>query len=151
MAALPSIERIIQTFELLESWEDRYGYIIELGRKLPPLGPDAKIAENRVHGCVSQVWLTCQACPLKPACLNFEADSDALIVRGLIAIVLAIYDGKELDEIVELDSKPIFAKLGLDSHLSPSRANGFAAMVKRIKTLAAAAQKTEKKEAANPR
>ena len=140
MSSLPSIERITETFELLDNWEERYRYIIDLGRKLPPLGPEAKIEQNRLHGCVSQVWLTCSACPLKPACLNFEADSDAHIVRGLIAIVLAVYDGKEVDEIVALDPKPIFAKLGLESHLTPSRANGFAAMIGRIKALAEAAQ-----------
>ncbi len=137
-STLPTIERIAQNFELLDDWDDRYRYIIELGRKLPPLGPEAKVEENRVQGCVSKVWLICHQCPMRPACLNFEADSDAHIVRGLTAIVLALFDGKSIDEIVALDPKPHFEKLGLATHLSPSRANGFAAMVQRIKTLAIA-------------
>jgi cysteine desulfuration protein SufE len=135
-STLPSIERIAQNFELLDDWDDRYRYIIELGQKLPPLGADAKVEENRVHGCVSQVWLVCRQCPARPACLNFEADSDAHIVRGLIAIILALFDGKSIDEIVALDPAPLFERLGLATHLTPSRANGFASMTQRIKALA---------------
>ena len=151
MSTLPTIERITQNFEVLDDWQDRYRYIIELGRILPPLGPDAKIDENRVHGCASQVWLVCRECPMRPACLSFEADSDAHIVRGLIAILLAVFDGKSIDEIVALDPKPLFEKLGLASHLSVSRANGFASMTQRIKALAVAeAKKRERSPAGDP-
>ena len=140
-STLPSIERITETFELLHDWHDRYRYIIDLGRKLPPLGADAKVDENRIHGCVSQVWLVCSQCPMRPACLTFEADSDAHIVRGLIAILLALFDGKSVDEIVALDPRPIFEKLGVATHLTASRANGFASMLQRIKALAVAEQR----------
>jgi len=143
MSSLPAIEEITETFELLDDWEERYRYIIELGRKLSGLDPEAKIEANRVQGCTSQVWLTCSVNPEKPARLNFEADSDAHIVRGLIGIVLALYSGKQVDEIVELDARPLFEKLGLQSHLTPSRANGLASMVQRIKVLAKAAQQTD--------
>ncbi len=136
VASLPTIQRIAETFELMDDWYDRYRYIIELGRKLPPLGPDAKIEANRIHGCISQVWLVCRQCPMRPACLNFEADSDAHIVRGLIAIALALFDGKSADEIVTIDPEPLFEKLGLGTHLTANRANGFFSMVQRIKALA---------------
>lgn len=149
-SALPTIERITETFELLDDWQDRYRYIIELGRKLPPLGPEAKIEEHRVRGCVSQVWLVCRQCPIRPACLTFEADSDAHIVRGLIAIVLAVFDGKSVDEIVALDPRPVFEKLGLATHLTPSRANGFASMVQRIKALAIAEKQARDRAGGEP-
>ena len=137
MAALPSAERIAETFEVLEDWEQRYRYIIELGRKLPPLGPEARVEENRVAGCVSQVWLVMFAEDGAPERLHFIADSDAHIVRGLIAILRAAYDGKTGNEIIDFDAEELMRTLGLDEHLSPNRRNGLVSMIGRIKSEAA--------------
>ena len=137
-----TLDAIRSDFALLDDWEDRYRYVIELGRGLPPL-PDALRTEaNKVRGCASQVWLATSIHRPNPASvpvLAFQGDSDAHIVRGLIAILFSIYDGKRADEILATDAIPIFEGLGLKEHLTPQRSNGFASMVARIKTDAAAA------------
>lgn len=133
-----TIDRIMQNFDVLTDWEDRYRYIIELGRKLPPFDEEYKIDDNLVRGCVSQVWLVTDVRDGDPPVIEFRADSDAQIVKGLIAILLSLYSGKTAREILTADIRSIFQKLDLARHLSINRANGFASMVKRIHELALA-------------
>ncbi len=137
---MTTIETLLSDFELLDDWEDRYRYVIELGRDLPPLAAEAHTNENKVRGCASQVWITSQAdrSNADPV-LTFEGDSDALIVKGLIAIAFLIYSGRPASEILAADAAPILARLGLKDHLTPQRSNGFASMIQRIKSDAAAA------------
>lgn len=135
------IDEIIENFELLDEWDDRYRYLIELGRALPPLPESARTAANKVQGCASQVWL---ATSIKPngsggPVLAFEGDSDAHIVRGLIAVLFALYSGKNAKEILSADAIALFEKLGLREHLTPQRSNGFRSMVERIRRDANAA------------
>ena len=131
------IERIIEDFELLDSWDDRYRYVIELGRKLPPLPAEDHAEKNKVHGCASQVWLTSARLPAsKPGegpALQFDGDSDAHIVKGLIAILFALYSGESAEKILATDANAVFTKLGLGEHLTPQRSNGFRSMVERMK------------------
>jgi cysteine desulfuration protein SufE len=136
-----SINEIIENFELLEEWDDRYRYLIELGRALPALPEGARTDANKVQGCASQVWLATSIKPNGSAgpVLSFEGDSDAHIVRGLIAILFALYSGKAARDIVGLDAGALFEQLGLRDHLTPQRSNGFRAMVNRIQTDARAA------------
>jgi len=136
-----NIDEIIENFEFMDDWEDRYRYVIELGRELEPLDPADYSEEHKVRGCASQVWLvTEQEANGQPPVLKFRGDSDAHIVRGLIAILIALYSGKRADEIRELDAETIFNQIGLRDHLTPQRSNGLASMVKRVKDDAAAAQ-----------
>ncbi len=134
-----TLEDIRADFALLDDWEDRYRYVIELGRALPPF-PDALRTEaNKVRGCASQVWLATRRAgdAAKPSAndkLEMQGMSDAHIVQGLIALLFAIYDGKTLDEISKTDAEGIFASLGLKDHLTPQRSNGLASMVKRIRS-----------------
>ena len=128
-------DEIIADFSLLTDWDDRYRYVIELGRALTPLAPDAHKEANKVQGCASQVWL---ATSVKPdgaggPVLTFEGDSDAHIVRGLIAILFIVYSGKPARDILDIDAVALFERLGLREHLTPQRSNGFRAMVERIK------------------
>lgn len=139
MAGVTEIDDIIDTFDLLEDWEERYRLIIEMGRGLPEMSTDLKTDESKVEGCVSQVWLVMSRDPQMPDRLRFVADSDAHIVRGLIAMLMAAYDGKTSNEIMSFDADSLFSKLGLDSHLSPNRRNGLSAMVARINAEAARA------------
>ena len=133
-----TIDRIMQNFDVLSDWEDRYRYIIELGRKLPPFDEEYKVEDNLVRGCVSQVWLVTDVRDGDPPVIEFRADSDAQIVKGLVAILLSLYSGKTAREILMADIRSIFQKLDLARHLSINRANGFASMVKRIHELALA-------------
>ncbi len=133
-----TIDRIMQNFDVLTDWEDRYRYIIELGRKLPPFDEKYKVDDNLVRGCVSQVWLVTDVRDDDPPVIEFRADSDAQIVKGLVAILLSLYSGKTAREILTADIRSIFEKLELAKHLSINRANGFASMVKRIHELALA-------------
>ncbi|KQU72159.1 cysteine desufuration protein SufE [Ensifer sp. Root31] len=131
---MTTLDQIIDDFAFLDEWEDRYRYVIELGKALPDM-PDAKrTSENKVQGCASQVWLATQATgdPEDPVLL-FEGESDAHIVRGLVAIVLTIYSGKRASEISRLDAIVTFSKIGLIEHLSTQRANGLRSMIRRIK------------------
>lgn len=137
-----SIDEIQSNFELLDDWEDRYRYVIELGRELPALDDAFKTEATKVRGCASQVWLVSRVIPApdggKPR-LAFQGDSDALIVRGLIAILLTTIEGKAADEILAIDLPAVFAGLGLRENLTPQRSNGLASMIARIKSDAAAA------------
>ena len=128
-------DEIIADFSLLTDWDDRYRYVIELGRALAPLGADAHNEVNKVQGCASQVWLATSVEPNGAAgpVLTFEGDSDAHIVRGLIAILLIVYSGKPAREILDTDAVALFERLGLREHLTPQRSNGFRSMVERIK------------------
>jgi cysteine desulfuration protein SufE len=135
---MTSLDHIIDDFAFLEDWEDRYRYVIELGKALPDLPDSQKTAENKVQGCASQVWLVVNpADETADPVLTFEGDSDAHIVRGLVAIVLALYSGKHASEIAKLDALDTFREIGLVEHLSAQRANGLRSMVQRIRNEAA--------------
>ena len=129
---MASIDQILEDFTYLEEWEDRYRYVIELGKALPDLPDGDKTAENKVRGCASQVWLVTETGDGADPVLTFRGDSDAHIVRGLVAIVLAIYSGKRASEIAKLDALEVFRGIGLVEHLSAQRANGLRSMVNRI-------------------
>jgi cysteine desulfuration protein SufE len=140
-ADMTAIDEIVDNFSLLDEWDDRYRYVIELGRTLQPL-PDADHVEaNKVRGCASQVWLVTSVKPDGAAgpTLSFEGDSDAHIVRGLIAILFALYSGKSAREILDTDALALFDKLGLRENLTPQRSNGLRSMVERIRADAGAA------------
>lgn len=128
-------EKLAEDFEFLDDWEDKYRYVIEIGRELEDMPETDKTDENKVQGCVSQVWLTYEVDKSDPEdpVIRFKGDSDAHIVRGLVAIMLSAYSGKRASEIIRLDENGIFARLGLIENLTPQRANGLRAMVKRIK------------------
>jgi cysteine desulfuration protein SufE len=130
-----SIDEIAENFALRDDWEDRYRYVIELGNALEPLTEAEHSAENKVRGCASQVWLVSRAEPggADGPVLYFRGDSDAHIVRGLIAILLATYSGRSARDIVGLDAEALFAMLGLREHLTQQRSNGLASMVERIR------------------
>lgn len=129
---MASIEEIIEDFEYLEEWEDRYRYVIELGKALPELPEADRTADNKVRGCASQVWLVTEPGDGPDAVLTFRGDSDAHIVRGLVAIVLAIYSGKTASEVSAIDALETFGRIGMIEHLSAQRANGLRSMVARI-------------------
>ncbi len=133
------IEEIIENFELLDDWDDRYKYLIELGAMLEPLGNEAKTAENKVQGCVSQVWVICSKSSEDDPLLQFKGDSDAHIVRGLIAVAFATFSNKRASEILKIDEKQIFGRLGLSEHITPQRSNGLNSLVARMKAHANAA------------
>jgi cysteine desulfuration protein SufE len=135
------IDEIIDNFSVLDDWDDRYRYVIELGRTLAPLPETERTATNKVQGCASQVWLATNAKPdgTGGPVLTFIGDSDAHIVRGLIAILFALYSGKPAREILATDALALFDKLALREHLTPQRSNGFRSMVERIKSDARAA------------
>jgi cysteine desulfuration protein SufE len=130
-----TIQEIIENFALLDDWDDRYRYLIELGRGLAPLPEAARNETNKVQGCASQVWL---ATSIRPnggggPMLSFVGDSDAHIVRGLIAILFALYSGRAAQDILAVDAEKVFSQLGLREHLTPQRSNGFRSMVERIR------------------
>ena len=129
------LDEIIANFELLDDWDDRYRYLIELGRTLEPMADEAHTEDNRVRGCASQVWLetSTQDGPGPDTKVHFIGDSDAHIVRGLVALTLAVYSGKRATEILATDAGAVFEKLGLSAHLTPQRSNGVRSMVERIK------------------
>ncbi len=135
-AMTTSISEILETFEFLDDWEDRYKYLIDLGRELPELSDDEHNDVNKVRGCVSQVWLitTVEKGKDGTPVLTFRGDSDALIVQGLVAIVTALFNGKTAKEILNTDVEAIFSQLGLQDHLTPQRSNGLRSMVGRIRT-----------------
>lgn len=137
MNTSPAFDEIADNLSFLDDWEDRYRYIIELGQQLAPLTDDERSAENKVHGCASQVWLVTERD--NSSVLTFRGDSDAMIVKGLIAIVLALYSGREAADIAATDALPILDSVGLREHLSTQRSNGLAAMVARVRSDAEAA------------
>lgn len=131
-----SLESLLDDFALFDDWEERYRYIIELGNGLAPLSDDEHSEGNKVPGCVSQVWLVTE---YEADRLRFRGDSDAHIVRGLVAILLDLFNNKTPDEISGFDAEAAFNQLGLGEHLTPQRSNGFYSMVQRIRNDAAAA------------
>ncbi len=128
-----SIEEVVENFSLFDDWEDRYRYIIDLGRELPDMEQSLKTEENLVRGCTSRVWLVPN---IEGGVFTFKADSDAHIVRGLVALLFSAYQGKTLEEIKTLDIDTMFKTIGLDQHLSVNRRSGFYAMVEKIKSFA---------------
>ncbi len=129
-----TVDEIIENFELLDDWEERYRYIIDLGKKLTPLPNEMKVEAALVPGCISRVWLHSRE--EADGVLRFEADSDAIIVKGLVAIVLSLHDGKTAAEILALDLSGLFDRLDLGNQLSANRRNGFVSMLGRIKAFA---------------
>lgn len=130
------IDDIVDDFDLLEDWEDRYRYVIELGRELPEMPDVDKTDQNKVNGCVSQVWLVAEMPADTSENIVFRGDSDAHIVRGLVAIMISALSGKPADAIIAYDTEALFKRIGLDSHLTPQRSNGLRAMVDRMKLAA---------------
>ena len=135
------IEEIVENFGLLDEWDDRYRYVIELGRTLTPLPDEAHVDVNKVQGCASQVWLLTDIKPngASGPILTFQGDSDAHIVRGLIAILFALYSGKSARDILTIDSLALFDRIGLRENLTPQRSNGLRSMVEGIRAEARAA------------
>ena len=132
---LSPIDRILDDFAFLDDWDDRYRYLIELGKELEPLPEEAHSDANKVRGCASQVWLVSRrdGGPGPQTRLYFSGDSDAHIVRGLVALALAIYSGRTAADILQTDAFAIYEKLGLAAHLTPQRSNGVRSMIERIK------------------
>ena len=135
LASVP-LDEIVDNFSLLEEWDDRYRYLIELGRALRPLPERDRIDTNKVQGCASQVWLatTVRNNGADGPVLSFSGDSDAHIVRGLLAILFAMFSGRHAREILTTDAIALFERLGLREHLTPQRSNGFRSMVERIRS-----------------
>ena len=139
--ASPAFEDIAETFAFLDDWEDRYRHVIELGRAMPPLEEAFRVPATKVAGCASQVWILPQIDGQGPAArFDFRGESDAMIVRGLIAILHALYGGLAVEAVGRVDAGAELARLGLNDHLSAQRSNGLRAMVERIRSVAAAAQ-----------
>ena len=138
---MATVDEIVENFTLLDQWDDRYRYVIELGRTLPPLPESKHIDANKVQGCASQVWLVTHRKPNGAGgpLLSFEGDSDAHIVRGLIAILFALYSGKSARDILNTDALALFDRIGLRENLTPQRSNGLRSMVERIRAEARAA------------
>jgi cysteine desulfuration protein SufE len=133
-ADIPVFETIAEDMAFLDDWEDRYRYVIDLGKAMPPMPEALKTAATKVDGCASQVWIA----PRRDGDrIDFEGDSDAMIVRGLIAVLRALYGGRRADEILAVDAPAAFARLGLDQALSSQRSNGLRAMVERLRAIAA--------------
>ena len=130
MSTPQAFNDIKENLAFLDDWEERYRYLIELGQALPPLSPEERSEANRVHGCVSQVWLVSEG---DDATLTYRGESDAMIVRGLVAILIALYSGRPAKEIAETDAIAVFDELGLREHLTTQRSNGLVAMVNRIR------------------
>ena len=127
------IDEIIENFQFLDDWDDRYKYLIELGSALPEFPADQQTPENKVQGCVSQVWVTSKKSDEKDPVLKFHGGSDAHIVSGLVAITFAIFSGKKASEILDTDEKKIFDSIDLSEHITPQRSNGLRSLVERIK------------------
>jgi len=124
-----SLNELVENFALFDDWEERYRYLIDLGRSLPAMDEGLKTEETLVRGCTSQVWMDAS---IEDGVLNFTADSDAHIVRGLIGFLYAAYQGQKIADIPDIDIKAAFTEIGLDQNLSPNRRNGFFSMVERI-------------------
>jgi cysteine desulfuration protein SufE len=138
--ASPAFEEIAETFEFLDDWEDRYRHVIELGRAMPPLDEALRVPATKVQGCASQVWIVPRIDGDGPgAQFDFQGESDAMIVRGLIAILQALYGGLSVTEVGAVDAPAELGRLGLTDHLSSQRSNGLRAMVERIRSVAAEA------------
>ncbi|WP_170449882.1 SufE family protein [Ruegeria arenilitoris] len=131
--ATPAFEEIVEDFEFLEDWEDRYRHVIEQGKAMEPLDDALKVPATKVHGCASQVWLHPV---IEDGVFRFDGDSDALIVRGLIAVLRSLYNGLAVAEVEKVDAAAELARLGLNEHLSAQRSNGVRAMIDRIRDVA---------------
>jgi cysteine desulfuration protein SufE len=129
-----TIESLVEDFGFLDDWEDRYRYVIELGKALPDLSDSERTDANKVRGCASQVWLVSEIVANGEPRLRFRGDSDAHIVRGLIAILFALYSGRTPREILDIDAESAFAQIGLREHLTSQRSNGLTSMVARIRS-----------------
>lgn len=134
--ASEAFEEIVADFEFLEDWEDRYRYVIEQGKAMEPLDDAFKVPATKVNGCASQVWLQPR---IENGVFHFEGESDAMIVRGLIAVLRALYNGLPVSKVPRVDAGAEMARLGLDDHLSAQRSNGLRAMIERIRQVAAEA------------
>ena len=132
-----TLDELYDEFEHLEDWGDRCDFLIDLGLELPTLPDAARTEENRVRGCQSNVWLIARMTDTERPVMEIEADSDAMIVRGLIAVLLMAYSGSSVEDVLNVDARMIFTRLGLTRHLSTARKNGLAGMVQRIRQLAA--------------
>jgi len=130
------IDELVENFELLGDWEERFSYLIELGKNLPQLEAEEKIETNRVHGCQATVYLCMIPTSCEPPVFTIRADADAFIVKGLISILLLLYNKKTAEEIIKTNALEVFRKLGLDKHLTMTRRNGLHSMIERIDTLA---------------
>jgi cysteine desulfuration protein SufE len=133
MDSQTKIADIVSDFELLDEWEDRYRYVIELGRTLPPFPEEVRDEAHKVRGCASQVWFAFERDGGNDPALTFYGDSDAHIVRGLIAILLALYSGRRASDVLAVDPEATFAEIGLRDHLTAQRSNGLSAMIQRIR------------------
>ena len=141
MPASEAFEEIVENFSLFDDWEDRYRYVIDLGRDLPELEESRRTPASKVEGCTSQVWLVPEIEGAGPdAILRFTGESDAMIVQGLIAILKALYSGLAVKDVLEIDAPAELARLGLNDHLSAQRSNGLRAMVQRIRDISSAAR-----------
>jgi len=129
-------EEIAEDFSWLDSWDDRYGYLIDLGRELPVMDVADKTEDNRIEGCQSGVWIRMDVSETKPVTLSFIGDSDSAIVKGLVSIVLSLVNGRSPQQILDLDIPGFFTQLNLENHLSPTRKTGLNEMVKTIKARA---------------
>ena len=139
--ASPAFEDIAETFEFLDDWEERYRHVIDLGKAMPPLPEDLRVPATKVEGCASQVWLVPEIEGTgRDARLTFRGDSDAMIVRGLIAILIALYGGLPARDALSVDAPAELGRLGLHEHLSSQRSNGLRAMVHRIRQIASSAE-----------
>ena len=138
--ASAAFEEIAGDFEFLDDWEDRYRHVIDLGKAMAPMDDALKQPASKVHGCASQVWLVAR---LEDGRMRFQGDSDAMIVRGLIAVLMALFDGLTPKEVLAVDAGGELARLGLDQHLSAQRSNGLRAMLERIREMAAEAGGTD--------
>ena len=130
-----AFEEIVEDFEFLEDWEDRYRYVIEQGRAMAPLDDALKVPATKVDGCASQVWLHAV---IEDGRFHFDGDSDAMIVKGLIALLRSLYNGLDAKAVLEVDARTEMARLGLNDHLSAQRSNGLRAMIERVRSVAAA-------------
>ena len=135
-----AFEEIVEDFEFLEEWEDRYRYVIDLGKAMDPLDEALKVPATKVDGCASQVWLHPV---IENGVFRFDGESDAMIVRGLIAVLRALYNGLPVAEVVGVDARAAFERLGLNEHLSAQRSNGLRAMIERIAVVAGAAAEAD--------
>ncbi len=135
-----TFEDIVDTFEFLDDWEDRYRHVIEMGRAMPQLDDVLKVAATKVDGCASQVWIVPKIQGAGPqSVLDFDGESDAMIVNGLIAILKVLYAGNTVEKALKIDALAAFARLGLDQHLSAQRSNGLRAMIERLRIVSRAA------------
>ncbi len=135
-----TIDELVENFQLFDDWEDRYAYLMDLGKKMPPMDEADQIEENRVKGCQATVWLKAEVEQTNPQIITFVADSNSQIVKGLVTMLRMMFSGKTPHEILNIDEKTVFQQLGLDRHLSPTRSTGLNAMVTEIKALAKAVE-----------